>query len=276
VGVGSCGGVGPRAARENLMKNVWTVWPSLQKRIQSAKRRLVILDFDGTLAKIAKTPHEVVLKKNTKDYLTVLSQSSRYKLAVVSGRSLKNLKSFFHIKNAIYAGNHGLELAGDKLSLPLQAKKARKLEALVRLLGEKLKEDFSRVPGMLIEDKNYTLSLHYRNVPREYVPFFKQEVDRFRKQYAHWPLVWKEGKKVWEVRPAVKWDKGNMALYLSKHFSDALPIVIGDDVTDEDMFRALKYRGITIRVGRSESSLAQYYLKSQKGVQRFLQELAKL
>ena len=47
------------------MKNVWTVWPSLQKRIQSAKRRLVILDFDGTLAKIAKTPHEVVLKKNT-------------------------------------------------------------------------------------------------------------------------------------------------------------------------------------------------------------------
>ena len=258
------------------MRYVWSVWPSLQKRIQAAKRKLLILDFDGTLAKIAKTPQEVVLKKNTRDFLAVLSRSPRYKLAVVSGRSLKNLQSFFHIKNVIFAGNHGLELTGEKLSLPIQAKKARKLEALVWLLGEKLKEDFSRVPGILIEDKNYTLSLHYRNVPREYAPFFKQEVDRFRKEYAHWPLVWKEGKKVWEVRPGIKWDKGNMALYLSKHFPDALPVVIGDDVTDEDMFKALKHRGITIRVGRSSRSAATYYLKSTKGVRKLLGELCQL
>jgi trehalose-phosphatase len=128
----------------------------------------------------------------------------------------------------------------------------------------------------LIEDKNYTLSLHYRNLPREYAPFFRQEVDRFRRHYSHWPLVWKEGKKVWEVRPGVKWDKGNMALHLSKSFPDALPIVIGDDATDEDMFSALKRRAITVRVGRPGRSSAKFYLRSTVGVRRFLGELCRL
>lgn len=258
------------------MRYLWSVWPALKKRIQSAKRILLILDFDGTLTKIAKTPQGVVLKKNTKNFLTVLSKSPRYKLAVVSGRSLKNLKSFFRIRNCIYAGNHGLELKGGKLLLPLQARKARKLKALVWLLGEKLKEDFSKVSGILIEDKNYTLSLHHRNVPREYAPFFKQEVDRFRKQYSHWPLIWKKGKKVWDVRPGINWDKGNIVLHLSKHYPDALPIIIGDDVTDEDMFKALKHQAVTIRVGRSSRSTAMHYLKSTKSVGRFLEVLCQL
>lgn len=255
------------------MKVVWSVWPALRKRLRLSKQKLLILDFDGTLTKIAKNPHDVVLEQKTIEVLTALSESPFYRLAIVSGRSLKNLKSFFHFKNVVYAGNHGLELEGDNLLLPQKAKKAKKLEALVWLLGEKLKEDFSKVPGVMIEDKNYTLSLHYRNISREHAPFFKQEVDRFRKQYAHWPLMWREGKKVWEVRPGVKWDKGEAALYLAKKMPKALPIVIGDDTTDEDMFKALRYRGVTIRVGRSKNSFAEYYLKSSRDVRVFLEEL---
>ena len=257
------------------MRYVWPIWPFLHKKIHAAKHKLLILDFDGTLAKIAKAPHEVVLEKKMIKVLTILSQSSSYKLAVVSGRSLENLVTFFYINRAIYAGNHGLELKGGNLSLPLRAKKAKKLEALVWLMGEKLKEDLARVPGVIIEDKNYTLSLHYRNISREHTPFFNQEVARFRKQYAHWPLIWKKGKKVWEVKPSVKWDKGSMALYLAKKFPTALPIVIGDDTTDEDMFNALKHRGITIRVGHSSKSAAAYYLKSSRDVRTFLGELCR-
>jgi trehalose-phosphatase len=256
------------------MKYVGSVWPLFHKKILSAKRKLLILDFDGTLAKIAKTPHEVVLGNKTIKALTVLSGLSFYKLAVVSGRTLENLKSFFHIENAIYAGNHGLELKGGKLSLPEKARKAKKLEALVWLLGEKLREDLSNVPGILIEDKNYTLSIHYRNISREHYPFFKQEIKRFRKQYAHWPLIWRAGKKVWEVRPGVKWDKGELALYLTKKFPDALPIIVGDDDTDEDMFKALRHRGVTIRVGQSKKSSAEFYVNSSKEVRVFLERLA--
>ena len=108
MGVGSCGGACPRAAHPVLMKHVWSVWPCLKKKIRSNKIKLLLLDFDGTLTKIAKMPHEAVLENKTKEVLTALSQSPRCKLAVVSGRSLDNLMSFFHIKNAIYAGNHCL------------------------------------------------------------------------------------------------------------------------------------------------------------------------
>ena len=257
------------------MKYAWSVWPSLQKRICSSKQKLLILDFDGTLAKIVKKPHEAALEKQTKDILAALSQSPFYKLAVISGRSLNDLMSFFHIKNIIYTGNHGLELKGNGLSLPIQAKKAKKLGALVWLLGEKIKDEFSKVPGIFIENKNYTLSVHYRNVSKPYLPFFKQEIARFRKQYAHWPLVWRKGKKVWEVRPGMKWHKGDAALYLAGKFPAALPIVIGDDATDEDMLRAMRHRGVTIHVGRAKSSSAEYYLKSSKDVTTFLGQLCR-
>lgn len=255
---------------------MWSVWPTLRQKIRAKKAKLLILDFDGTLAAIAKTPHEIILESKTKEVLARLCGSQHCKLAIVSGRALKNLRTFFHIRDACYIGNHGLELKGNGLRLPVKARKARRLEILIWLLGEKLKEDFSKVPGILIEDKNYTLSVHYRNVAREFYPFFENEMNRFRKKYAHWPLIWRRGKKVWEVRPGVRWGKGEAATYLSKKFPGALPIVIGDDATDEDMFKALKHRGLTIRVGWSKKSSADYYLKSPRDVRNFLKELCQL
>src|SRR3989338_1484445 len=176
MGFGSRGGTFPCAAYPVFMKCVWSVWPMLRRRIRSKRIRLLVLDFDGTLTAIAKTPQAAVLEKKTKEVLTRLSRSPSYRLAIVSGRSLKNLMPFFCIKNIFYAGNHGLEMKGKKLRLSSKVKEAKKLEALVWFLGEKLKENFLKVPGILIEDKNYTLSLHYRNVPREFRPFFKQKV----------------------------------------------------------------------------------------------------
>ena len=88
------------------MKYLWSAWPQIDKKIRLAKRKLLILDFDGTLAKIAKRPHDVILEKETAAILMALIQRPSYQAAVVSGRSLANLKAFFNIKNIIYAGNH--------------------------------------------------------------------------------------------------------------------------------------------------------------------------
>ncbi|MGH7197508.1 MAG: trehalose-phosphatase [Candidatus Omnitrophota bacterium] len=255
------------------MKCVGPSWSTIERKIRSHEIKFLILDFDGTLAAIAKTPQAVVLKRKTKESLARLSRSTFYKVAIVSGRSLKSLLAYFNLRNVLYVGNHGLEMKGKGLPLPARARKARKLEALIWLLGEKLKEALAKVPGAFIEDKNYTLSLHYRNIPREHLPFFKQEIDVFRKKYAHWPLLWKPGKKTWEVRPSVRWGKGEVALYLTKKFPGALPIVIGDDLTDEDMFRVLRAKGITIRVGLSKKSNAEYYLASQRQVKPLLDKL---
>lgn len=256
------------------MKYARTHTKRLQKMIRSARLVFLILDFDGTLASIAKTPHSVRLDKKIKDVIVRLSRAKKYKIAIISGRSLENLVPYFHLKNIFYAGNHGLELRGKGLKLPPKALKARKYEALIWLIGEKLRKDLSKVPGILIEDKNYTLSVHYRNVPREYLPFLSQEIDFFKKKYSHWPILWKEGKRVWEVRPKAPWGKGDAALHMLRGFPRALPIVIGDDVTDEDMFKAFRHKGITIRVGRSKTSCARYYLRFPADVGRFLKYLS--
>ena len=255
------------------MRSLWTSWPVIERRILSQRKILLLLDFDGTLVPIARTPHAVVLDKKIKLSLKRLCASISYQVVIISGRSLKDLLSYFKLPRVVYVGNHGLEIKGKELRITHKAKKARKLEALVRLLGQKLKEDLLNIPGLFIEDKNYTLSVHYRNISREYTPFFKQEITRFKKKHEHWPLIWKEGKKVWEVRPRVRWGKGDMALHLMKKMPGVLPIVIGDDVTDEDMFKVLKSRGITIRVGRSMKSAAQYFVKSPKEVGVLLQRL---
>lgn len=255
------------------MKDLWSCWPAINKQIHSRKTKFLFLDFDGTLAAIAKTPHAVVLKRKTREILLRLSQLPSYKIAIVSGRSLKNLLGYIDLKDIFYVGNHGLEMRGCGFTPPAKARKARKLEALVWLLGEKLKEDFVNQPGVLIEDKNYTLSVHYRNVSRKQLLFFNQKISLFRKKHKPWPFLWRRGKKVWEVRPRLRWGKGEAASHLLKKFPKALPIAVGDDVTDEDMFQVFKRRGITIRVGRSKRSLAEYYVKSPWAVGRLLRKL---
>jgi trehalose 6-phosphate phosphatase len=257
------------------MKYVRSIWPLICKRICSARRKLLILDFDGTLAEIANMPHEVVLDKNTEKILTAIERLPSYLLAVISGRRLDDLRSFLHMRNAIYVGNHGFELKGLKFSLPRQARIAEKIEIKMRLLCKELKENLCDIPGVWIEDKSCTISLHYRNVPKDESALFGRKVRHLRKIHSHLPICWREGKKVWDIRPKVKWDKGEAALYLARKFVGALPIVIGDDVTDEDMFKRLKRRAITIRVGYSRQSAAEYYLKSPRDVRTFLEDLIK-
>ncbi len=256
------------------MRHLWTAWPSLHKMFASFSQILLILDFDGTLTRIASSPSKVIFEKEAHDALARLSRRRSCKLAVVSGRSLKDLMSFFRIKNIIYSGNHGLELSAGKIRLPSKANEAKKYESLIWLLGEKLNEEFDGVSGIWVENKGYTLSLHYRNMPKTLNRHFNAGIRRIKTQVAHWPIIWKRGKMVWEARPSVQWNKGDIAQFLHQKYPHALPIVIGDDVTDEDMFKALERQAVTIRVGRSQQSCAKYFLASPRAVLSFLETLA--
>ncbi len=254
------------------MRLLWRDWPAIKKRLLSNKKKLLMLDFDGTLVSIAPTPDEVSFCDSTKRLLRQLVKKPGFRVSIISGRSLKNLRTYFDLKNVVYVGNHGLEMEG--LALPLEAKKARRLRFTMWLLVEKLNADFYYLPGILIEDKGLTISLHFRNLPKEHTPAFGQMVEFFKKHYAKHPLAWRKGKKVWEVFPKIRWHKGFAAVHLLKKYPGSLPIVIGDDRTDEDMFKAMGRFGLTIRVGRSRKSHAQYYLDSQKEVDKFLEELS--
>jgi trehalose-phosphatase len=255
------------------MKKLWNEWPKLKKTIAGKRQKLLFLDFDGTLAPIASTPDQVVFEEETKKHLRRLCRKPDYKIAIISGRSMKDLKTFLSMRDILYIGNHGLEMAGKGPSLPGRAKKAKELKFLMWQLVEKLNADYYYMPGVLIEDKGITVSLHYRNVDKENLPLFNEVLNFFRNKYKKAPIVWKKGKKVWEIFPKIQWHKGYAALYIFKKYPKSIPIVIGDDRTDEDMFRALSRFGITIRVGHSKKSHAEYYVNSQNEIEKLLEEL---
>lgn len=255
------------------MKYFWKAWPAVKRKLEGRKK-LLLVDFDGTLVSIARTPDAVRLRRRTVAHLDAISKRRDCRVAVISGRSLKDLRRFFSLKRVDYIGNHGLEMSGRGLSTPTEARDARRLKFLMWLLVEKLSADFCYLPGILVEDKGLTVSLHFRNLAKEHSPAFHEVLNFFKKSYKDRPLVWKKGKKVWEIFPKVRWHKGFAAARLFEKHPDAFPIVIGDDRTDEDMFKAMHRFGVTIRVGHSQKSYAQYYLKSQKEVERLLEELA--
>lgn len=256
------------------MKYLWAEWDRIEPWVFSKEEKLILLDFDGTLVPIADSPEEVKLNKKTREILKILSRQSIYHLAIISGRPLKELYSHIRLKNVLYAGNHGLEIKGSNFYLPPQAQKARQLRKYIKFLSRKLKMAFSCYPGVVVEDKGFSLSLHFRKLLKGQGTLFRQLVKFYQKKYKHNSLVWVTGKKVWEIYPNDYWCKGDMVLHLLKMFPKASPIAIGDDKSDHSMFRAINGHGLAIHVGRRPRfSGAGYYLESPYDVRVFLQKL---
>ena len=259
------------------MKHLWREWPKLERRLASDNERLILCDFDGTLLPIANTPQDVSLDPKTRRLLNTLSHMPRQHLAVVSGRPMKELYHFLRLKNVLYAANHGFEIKGRGLAMPKGAKKARMQNGVIRVLARKFQNAFrSFEKGVQVEDKLFTLSLHYRHLPKEHKAIFEELIRFYKDQYRGRSLVWVRGKKVWEVRPSALWGKGEVALHLMRKFPCAVPIAVGDDKADEDMFKMLKAaNGITVRVGYLKNSQADYYVDSPDDVKDMLRRLCR-
>jgi alpha,alpha-trehalase len=133
--------------------------------------------------------------------------------------------------------------------------------------------------GPRFERKRYALAVHYRNLPEEDVPAIERVVREVVSRFPELRVT--GGKKIFELRPALDWDKGKAVLWLLEALGmslvDELPVYIGDDVTDEDAFRALADGGFGIRVGKpSAVSAARGRLADVFEVESFLSELSHL
>ena len=124
-----------------------------------------------------------------------------------------------------------------------------------------------------MEDKEFSASVHYRQAREQDRPHVS---DIVRDTVAHVADLFRvnHGLEVFEIRPKVKWNKGSAAKFIItlSGFPDALPIYLGDDVTDEDAFLALD-EGITVRIGRSSGTAARFHLEDQQSVDEFLKWL---
>ncbi len=224
----------------------------------------LFFDFDGTLAPIAESPDRVVFSDSLRASLERLMPAAR--VAVVSGRALDDLRTRIGIEGIVYAGNHGAEILAD--GSVLRAEGVDRTAGKLRVLLAGLREKLDPIPGVLIEDKGITASVHFRKVESLRVGDVLRIFWHLARGYESSFRI-TTGKKVLEIRPREAWDKGQaVARIMELKGRGTMPLYVGDDTTDEDAFRAIRGSGISVSIGPNAES--DYYLRDQEDVGRFL------
>jgi trehalose 6-phosphate phosphatase len=245
-------------------------WDVLSKEWEG-KRIAVFLDYDGTLTPIVSRPELARISDTMRAVLGELANVCP--TVIVSGRGREDVSDLVGLDNLYYAGSHGFDIAGPAGTTVRHEIGTEYRPALERV-ARSLEEQFAATKGALIEDKKFSIAVHYRQVADEEVADMERAVDRAVEQ--HPDLKKAHGKKVFEVRPRFEWDKGKAVLWLLEKLGldtpQIVPLYIGDDVTDEDAFAALKERGLGILVADvPRETHASLSLRDVDEVGRFLQ-----
>jgi trehalose 6-phosphate phosphatase len=244
------------------------------QRIERGRHVLLFLDYDGTLVPIQKTPDRAFFPPAKRDFLRRLSQ--RAFVSIVSGRSLSEIQGLIAIKDIAYIGNHGLEISYGRRCWVHP--KAKRTEPILKDVLEKIRHKTKDFPGILVENKRVTGAVHYRLAAPVLCKPLKEIITKEIGQNGR-GLKMTEGKKVFEIKPDVPWDKGKAVLELmdwTKPKKEPQPIYIGDDQTDEDAFRAINHSdrsAVTIHVGQVKNTRARYRLATVNRVWDFLRDL---
>jgi alpha,alpha-trehalase len=238
----------------------------------------IALDYDGTLTPIVDRPELAILPEKMRDTLEKLAQ--RYNVAIISGRDVRDIRNFIKLDEIIYAGSHGFDISSPP-GTDLDFQIGEDFLPILNRTEKQLEENVRSIEGALIERKKFSIALHYRLVKPERIREIESMVDEILDKE---PKLKKGlGKKVFELKPSLEWDKGQALLWLMKGLgmstSETLPIYIGDDITDEDAFRVLQNTGLGIVVRDGEQqrpSMAEYSLLNTLEVGDFLKRLVEM
>jgi len=267
--------------RRASAKTIAALPSALEKRDEIFQRLhekapAIFLDYDGTLTPIVDDPAEATLPEPTKK--TMKRLAAQYSVAIISGRDLADVKSMVGIKDIAYAGSHGFDISSPGDQHRYQDRGIDFLPALDRA-EEEVAKVVGDIPGARVERKRFAIAVHYRQVDNARIDELEKRFDRVLSRFPD--LKKTGGKKIFELRPDVDWDKGRALLsLLDALYADGdrvLPVYIGDDETDEDAFRAISGRGIAIVVGTEKRpTSAHYALRDPDAVAHFLHDLATL
>ena len=239
----------------------------------------ILLDIDGTLAPIAPRPEQAKVPADTCKALEDVIEIPDAHVAIVTGRSVADGRRIVPLKGLGVIGNHGFEVlgeAGEVISEPAAHSYIDVIRSAAKRLGELPKE----IPGVVIEDKHWTLSVHYRLAARPAISRITGTVEQLGKELG---LKVTRGKEVLELRPPLEVNKGTAAVVWVKRLGmsqSASVVYIGDDRTDEDAFRELRAafpKAVTIRVGdpdHGETTAAEFRVETTTEVKDFLVALA--
>ncbi len=236
---------------------------------QTAEAPLIFLDYDGTLVPFASQPNLASPDPELLGIIARLRDDPRVRLFLISGRDRDTLDEWFGGFGINMIGEHGawlrLKGSGWRLTRPIASDWKERITPILRTY-------VGRVPGSLFEEKEFSVAWHYRRCDPELgAQRAKELIDEVTQFTANLDLQVLEGKKVVEVRNAGV-SKGFAAAHIVSLNNPDFILAIGDDQTDEDLFRALPPSAVTVRVGLPFSH-ARYSLNDVRDVRRLLSRL---
>lgn len=251
------------------MRDWGRVKDRLARRDLASARLLLGLDFDGTLSEIVDSPDAASLSPRTRRLLSALTMRRDVRVAVLSGRTLADIRGRVGLKGVFYAGDHGLQIEGPGLAWIHPRAEGRAPDAFARLAAR-----LRGVPGALLERKRLGLAVHYRRVPRARLPELRKAVEACLAELGGRYRVL-HSKKTYDFRSTVAWNKGHALRTIRRSLAGAWRCVfVGDDRTDEEGFATLGGRALTIRVGRVKETAAQFVFERREQVDRLLSAVA--
>jgi trehalose 6-phosphate synthase/phosphatase len=237
-----------------------------------AKKRLILLDYDGVLTPFTPAPEAAAPNKETLYLLDKLAKDPANELVIISGRDRKTLGEWFENIDIEIVAEHGVWIRGKNkewaISRPLNKDWKNKLQTI-------LARYVDRVPGSFIEEKEYALAWHYRKADVDLASLRAKELtDNLLSMTANIDLQVLQGNKVVEVRNAGI-NKGSAAIHYVANKEYDYIMAVGDDWTDEDMFKALPATAYTLKVGMNPSH-ARYNIHNCREVQKLLESLTRI
>ncbi|KAJ1398648.1 Trehalose-phosphatase [Sesbania bispinosa] len=210
------------------------------------------LDYDGTLSPIVDDPDRAFMSDSVNEK-TVRKLARYFPTAIVTGRCRDKVYNFVRLAELYYAGSHGMDIKGptrdskynkDKTAEAVLFQPASEFLPMIDEVYEKLVEKTKSTPGARVENNKFCLSVHFRCVDEKKWSELAQQVKSVLKDYPK--LRRSQGRKVLEIRPDIKWDKGKALEFLLESLgfancNDVFPVYIGDDKTDEDAFKVMEF-----------------------------------
>ena len=227
---------------------------------------LYAFDFDGTLAKIVPDPYAARLGRPVRSWLESLAKCAP--TAVISGRSLEDLRSRIGTSVQHLIGNHGSEgshVVQEDMQLVRET-----CHRWLQLITDHFQTELAR-SGVLVEPKSYSFSFHYRTVDRR--DEARALISRIVAELSPSPRI-VLGKSVVNIMPPSAWHKGTALLACMRRLGCTTALYVGDDETDEDVFGLDDHRILTVRIGKKNTSSAQFFLKRQTEITQVLRLLA--
>lgn len=242
---------------------------AMAQQYRSAGQRGLLLDYDGTLVPLASEPKYAQPDADLMELLSTLAKDQANRVVIISGRPRRDLEKWFGQLPVSLVAEHGAWIRRNdsqwQMLKNLNAEWKERIRPILQLFVD-------RLPGAMLEEKEYSLAWHFRRAdPEQASQRAKELLDDLSAFTRNIDIQVLEGNKVIEVRNTGV-NKGTAALEWLNGWNSDFLLGIGDDWTDEDMFRALPESAFSVRVGLSATS-ARYYLSSHAAVRRTLRDM---